>query len=352
MLAENDLSLKGPQWILILHPVANKGTPILSPIKRSSFSLTQIPRSFMTRVMQVIISSFYSFSPLSEETVLSRVEELNQIGLRLSLRGLILISQEGFNLTVSGTKEAMDEFKALFLKEWNYKDLLFKDSTWHKHPFKRFKVQRRTEIVTIGDEKLKVPDHQNHHLSPEEFHKALKEDDVVVVDTRNWYETEIGKFKNAIELGISEFRQFPEKIAHGDFPKDKKYLIYCTGGIRCEKAIEEMKRQGFDQVYQLEGGILKYLEHFPEQEFEGECFVFDHRVAVDQHLKPTTKYGLCPHCGQPGTTKIECLRCDQPNWVCAPCMKLEYNKTCSKNCAHQFKMHPHRKGPHQAESTV
>ncbi len=273
------------------------------------------------------------------------------MGNRLALKGLVLISTEGFNLTVSGTEEAMDEFKSMFLVDWKYEGILFKDSVWHKHPFKRFKVQRRSEIVTIGDEKLAVPAHENQHLTPAQFHQALVEGDAVVLDTRNWYETEIGKFKNAVELNISEFREFPEKLASGDFAKDKKYLIYCTGGIRCEKAIEEMKKQGFEKVYQLEGGILNYLESYPDQEYAGECFVFDHRVALDQKLQPTTKYGLCPHCGQPGTTKIECLRCDHPNWVCAPCLRFEYNKTCSKNCAHQFKMHPHRKGPHQAEAT-
>lgn len=302
--------------------------------------------------MAITITSFYSFRHIPKESVPTYLETLQRVGEQLNLQGLILLSEEGFNLTVSGTESAIQDFKRLFTETWQYTDILFKDSYWHKHPFKRYKVQLRKEIVTIGDPEMPVPAQNNSHLSPEKFHQALQEEGVVVLDTRNTYETNLGKFKNAQELDLKEFGEFPEKLQQASLPKDKKYLIYCTGGIRCEKAIEEMKKQGYESVYQLEGGILNYLEAYPNELYEGECFVFDHRVALDQNLQPTTQCGLCPHCGQPGTIKIECLRCDYPGWVCAPCAEVEYNKTCSKNCAHHYKLRPKQKGPHQVTSQV
>jgi UPF0176 protein len=126
-------------------------------------------------------------------------------------------------------------------------------------------------------------------------------------------------------------------------------LIYCTGGIRCEKAIVEMNNHGFDNVYQLDGGILNYLEKFPNQKFEGECFVFDHRVAVDQDLKPSQTYGLCPHCGQPAEEKIECVRCDTVVAVCNECRDQHGKRTCSKNCAYHEAVSPGKKGRSQIQ---
>ena len=132
------------------------------------------------------------------------------------------------------------------------------------------------------------------------------------------------------------------------FSKNQKMLIFCTGGIRCEIGILELQRMGYENVCQLEGGIIKYLEEYPNNQFEGECFVFDHRVDLDQNLKPTEKYGLCPHCGQPSSIEIECKRCDTHKLICEDCHHLEFKKdTCSKNCAHQYQLHPDRKAPRQ-----
>jgi len=297
----------------------------------------------------VKITTFYKFDNISSDEVHRRATVLKNLSQKLNIRGLVILGTEGFNLTVSGKEIDLQEFKQQFY-EWGYTDLLMKDSEAQKHPFRLFKVQIRKEIVTLGAE-VEVPKmSSNHHLSTEEFHKAMQEDDVVVIDTRNWYETDIGKFKKALDFRIKEFSEFPKKIQGANIPKDKKVLIYCTGGIRCEKAIEDMKKQGYDNVYQLEGGILKYFEDISHGDFEGECFVFDHRVAVDQKLQPSQKFRLCPHCGQPGTLKIECVRCDHPAVICVSCSKQEYYKTCSKNCAHQVKLRPGKKGPHQEES--
>jgi UPF0176 protein len=156
----------------------------------------------------------------------------------------------------------------------------------------------------------------------------------VIVDARNDYEYAIGKFKGAIDPSIKTFSEFPEFVKKGELPKDKKVMMYCTGGIRCEKALLEMEKQGYSDVYQLEGGILAYLQQFPEGNFEGECFVFDKRVAVDQHLQPSQTYHICPHCGNPGTLEVNCLACNKQAIVCYGCAKEERHKTCSKNCAY------------------
>ena len=131
-------------------------------------------------------------------------------------------------------------------------------------------------------------------------------------------------------------------------PKFSPFSFACRKGRGTHGALLELQRQGYNNVYQLEGGIINYMEKHPEDQFEGECFVFDQRVALDAELKPSTKYGLCPHCGQPAATKVECKRCDTHALICDDCEKLEWkNVTCCKNCAYQFQLHPERKGVKQ-----
>jgi UPF0176 protein len=194
-------------------------------------------------------------------------------------------------------------------------------------------VKYRREIVTMGTPEL-VPYDPQDHISPQDWHEKLKTHQIL--DVRNSYEVQIGKFQNAQDLEIEDFAEFPEKLQHSSLAKDQPTLIYCTGGIRCEKAILEMKRQGFENVSQLSGGILKYLETFGKDgRFEGDCFVFDYRVAVDGSLQPTDRYRLCPHCGQPTDHLVECRLCQQTRHVCESCIeKDEHHVTCSKNCAH------------------
>ncbi len=166
-----------------------------------------------------------------------------------------------------------------------------------------------------------------------------------MLDTRNRYETEIGQFKGAVIPPIDTFREFPAYLQQSQFDKSKPFLIYCTGGIRCEKAALEMKRQGFDKVYQLDGGILRYFETSQAKAWEGECFVFDYRVAVDKQLQPTSNYKFCPHCGQPGKEHIACTRCDTPAQVCHHCLAREAARaSCSKNCAYHLRLKPGAKG--------
>ena len=171
-----------------------------------------------------------------------------------------------------------------------------------------------------------------YNLEPEEWETMLNEKENTILDVRNDYEVELGHFKKAKTLHIKEFREFPHKLKELKLPKEKKTLIYCTGGIRCEKALMEMHHQGFKEVYLLKGGILHYLKKLPDKSFYGECFVFDHRVAVDQHGQTTKRYKLCPHCGQAADQEIKCTHCSKPAKICKNCFnkRQKHLITCTK----------------------
>ena len=295
------------------------------------------------------ISTFYKFQkdPDPAKTKLF----LENLAKQTECRALIIIGPEGFNATFCAkTESSFSDFKTGIVTYFKTPDLFFKDSESIVCPFRRFKVKIRDEIVTLGDTTL-VPydlDNKNQHLSPSEWNDVMKNEDAVLIDTRNWYETKIGTFKGALNPMTDQFTEFPKYLESKNIPKDKKVLIFCTGGIRCEKGILEVQKQGYKNVFQLYGGILNYLKEFPNDQFDGECFVFDHRVAVDQHMHPSKEYRLCPHCGQPGKTKIDCKRCDHVELICDDCAELEFKKeTCSKNCAHHFELHPERKAERQ-----
>lgn len=252
--------------------------------------------------------------------------------------GLVLVGAEGINGTVSGPRDIIEDVKAEVRRWVNDENQAFKDSLCEVHPFHELKVKIKQEIVTLKRPDL-VPNGENHHLSPKEWHEMMDREDVIVLDTRNDYETKIGKFKSAKEMNITDFHDFPVRVKEMNLPKNKKILMYCTGGIRCEKAILEMQEQGYKDVYQLDGGILNYLKEYPNQKFDGECFVFDYRVAVNQNLEPSQSYRLCPHCGQPAKNIIDCVKCGTKAHVCEPCLEISPDKeTCSKNCAHHFRI--------------
>ena len=295
------------------------------------------------------ISTFYKFQ--RDENPEQTKTYLEELANKHDCRGLIIIGHEGFNATITAkTAETFEAFKQGIRDYFKVPDLFFKDSQSDVCPFRRFRVKIRPEIVTLGDTSL-VPwdmDGRNHHLSPSEWNQVMKNEDHVIIDTRNWYETKIGTFKGAMNPMTDKFTEFPKFLESKNIPKDKKILIFCTGGIRCEKGILEVQRQGYKNVYQLYGGILNYLKEYPNDQFEGECFVFDHRVAVTQDMTPSTQYKLCPHCGQPGKTEVTCKRCDSHEFICEDCAHIEFKKdTCSKNCAYQYELHPERKAPRQ-----
>ena len=290
-----------------------------------------------TMKKKILITTFYKFSPIETHILPDLGKDLCERARSLQVRGLLLMGREGCNGTLSGTEGAISQMKKSICDFFG--DLKFKDSWSDKHPFHEMSVKVKEEIVSLNRPDL-VPKNGDFHLSPKKWHQTLAEEEgVLVLDTRNKYETQIGAFKGAIDLDLDEFSEFPRYLEKSGIPKDKKVLMYCTGGIRCEKAILSAKEQGYNNVYQLDGGILEYLREFPNEQFEGECFVFDYRVAVDQELKPSQRYRLCPHCGEPGNQPIDCKQCGRKDIVCLSCLnKSEELRTCSKNCAHHFKL--------------
>jgi UPF0176 protein len=255
----------------------------------------------------VRITASYAFFALTAEELEALHAELIVFGTAREMKGLVLLAPEGINSTVCGTDSAITEWKERMRAL--HADIMFKDSTAPHAVFGKWSVKIKPELITFKQEGVK-PAGKHKHLAPSEWKRMMARDDVVILDTRNTYETAIGKFRGAVDPRIRHFSEFPEAVHAAAIPKDKTVLMYCTGGIRCEKAVLSLEQQGYENVYQLEGGILAYLEHFPNDAFEGECFVFDERVAVDQHLQPSATYCLCSDCGDPtkyATTHLGCV---------------------------------------------
>ena len=221
------------------------------------------------------------------------------------IKGTILLADEGINGTVAGPEksilELLDYLKTDPLFESNFKDLGHKESWSDKHPFYRMKVKLKKEIVTLGVPGVSPAKIVGTYVKPQNWNAIISDPEVVLIDTRNDYEYAIGSFKNAINPKTNTFREFPEYVkTHFDPKKHKKVAMFCTGGIRCEKASSFMMSEGFNEVYHLEGGILKYLEEVSSEEslWQGECFVFDQRVAIKHGLE-AGDYDQCYACRYP-----------------------------------------------------
>ena len=215
--------------------------------------------------------------------------------------GTILLASEGINGTIAGAPESIYAVLAFLRSDPRFADLVHKESYSEKLPFYRLKVRLKREIVTMGVPDINPNQMAGQYVKPEEWNKLLDDPDVVVVDVRNDYEVSIGTFKGAIDPKTKSFSELPEWVLKETALREKpKVAMFCTGGIRCEKSTAFLRKIGFDEVYHLEGGILKYLEIVPEAEsrWEGECFVFDERVTVGQGLKPGD-YELCRACRHP-----------------------------------------------------
>jgi UPF0176 protein len=273
------------------------------------------------------ITSFYKFTnvedPDRERAAIQRV-----MG-ELDMLGLVVLAPEGINATAARLGP-LDEFKQFILGEFGH--VRFKDSIAEVQPFKRLSIDVRAEIVGMKRPETRPSEADDHHLSASEWHDRLSSN-AVVIDTRNAYETRAGKFRNAIDPGLQHFSEWPSYLDRAGLSTDDEILIYCTGGIRCEKAILAMRERGFSKVYQLRDGILGYLAEFPQGGFEGECFVFDDRVTVGPDLLPTGNYGICPGCGLPSSEKRSCVNCDRTYFVCEACSDAW--AVCSKTCRSQ-----------------
>jgi len=220
-----------------------------------------------------------------------------------NIRGTLLLAKEGINGTVAGTRQEMENLLEWLKNDPRLSDLSHKESYTSELPFRRCKVKLKKEIVTMGVEDVDPKQVVGTYVQPAEWNTLISDPDVTVIDTRNDYEIQIGTFKNAINPQTESFREFPEYVSqHLDKNKNKKVAMFCTGGIRCEKSTAYLKDQGFEEVYHLQGGILKYIEEVPEENslWQGDCFVFDERVSVNHQLEKGI-YDQCHACRLPIT---------------------------------------------------
>lgn len=232
-----------------------------------------------------VIAAFYKFVTLDAFEELR--EPLLQKMRELGIKGTVILASEGINGSFAGDRETMDAFYEVLRADPRLNDLYFRETYDERNPFEKAKVKLRKEIVTMGIQDINPNDEVGEYLSPEEWNELLSDPDVVLVDTRNDYEFEVGTFRNAINPDIENFRDFPDYVEHNLMDKkDKKIAMFCTGGIRCEKSTAYMKKLGFDKVYHLQGGIIKYLQDMDKKDslWDGYCFVFDDRVAIDKDL--------------------------------------------------------------------
>ena len=269
---------------------------------------------------QYVVCALYKFVSLPNykelrQPLLNTMEQNN-------VRGTLLLAEEGINGTVAAKREGIDALLSWLDKQPGLDNIVSKESFDDECPFYRTKVKLKKEIVTMGVQGIDPKEVVGTYVKPKDWNALISDPDVVLVDTRNDYEIEIGTFENAVDPKTKTFREFPEWAEKNlDPSKNKKVAMFCTGGIRCEKSTAYMKEQGFEEVYHLEGGILKYLEEVPKEEtmWKGECFVFDNRVAVDHDLNKGS-YDQCHACRMPITEDEKQLDAYQEGLSCHHCI--------------------------------
>jgi UPF0176 protein len=256
----------------------------------------------------------------------------------LGLKGRILVAEEGINGTVSGTVEQTNAYMNAMHNDPLFRDMEFKIDESDQHAFKKIFVRPKDEIVTFRlEDDVNPSEITGERLTPKEFYEYLQRDDVIVLDGRNDYEYEIGRFRNAIRPDVKAFREFPEWIRNNLAEhKDKKIITYCTGGIRCEKLSGFLLKEGFQDVGQLHGGIVSYSKD-PDVKgrlFDGKCYVFDERISVPiNQTEEDVVVGKCHHCGKLEDRYVNCANpwCNLQHVCCHECEE-KHRRSCSKEC--------------------
>ena len=272
-----------------------------------------------TSADSVVVAALYRFVALPDFEDLR--QPLFDLMIESEVKGTLLLASEGINGTIAGSRAGIDRVLAWLQRDARFTGLEAKESFVDEMPFYRTKVKLKREIVTMGVDNIDPNDIVGTYVEPRDWNALISDPDVLVLDTRNDYEVEIGSFEHAVNPKTASFRELPDYVAeHLDSTVHKKVAMFCTGGIRCEKSTAFLKQQGFDEVYHLKGGILKYLEEVPEAEskWQGECFVFDNRVTVNHQLEKG-HYDQCHACRRPITEEdklsphyqkgISCHRC-------------------------------------------
>ena len=261
----------------------------------------------------------YKFVPLDDVVKLVSLYQQKCDGLLL--KGTMLISNNGINFSLAGTQKATDSIIAFLEKDKRFLNIKIKITYSEKQPFRRMKVRLKKEIISLGLKDINPRELTGEKISPKNLKILLDEkEEVIVLDTRNEYETRVGKFENAIDLNLNTFRDFPKAIK--SLPEDykkKQIVMYCTGGIRCEKASAVMMKAGFTNVKQLEGGVIEYFKENGGSYWEGDCFVFDERVALDTNLNETD-YIYCYVCREPLSADEKSSKNFKINEYCPYCI--------------------------------
>lgn len=249
------------------------------------------------------VAAFYMFTNLTNLKELQ--EQFSKFLKNNNINGTILLADEGINGTVAGSFSGIDNFKNFLIQHKLFLSQNFKTTTCKENPFPRLKVKLKDEIVSLGNDRANPGEIVGEYVKPENWNKLISQDDVLVLDTRNTYEVSIGTFEKSIQPETTNFREFPnwlESLESSGIDKNKKVAMFCTGGIRCEKASALMKAKGFSNIYHLQGGILNYMDKVDEKNslWQGECFVFDDRVALNHNLE-VGSYDMCHGCRMPIT---------------------------------------------------
>ena len=275
----------------------------------------------MTNKNEILVAALYKFVEIDD--LLSLQSNLYEICEKNNIMGTILIANEGINGTISGKNNEINQTISLLKSDKRFANIEIKYSSTDKQPFHRMKVRLKKEIVTIGLPEINPNKKVGTYVKPDDWNDLISDPNVIVIDTRNKYETKIGSFQNALDPETSSFREFPDWVKKFKSSKEnanKKIAMFCTGGIRCEKASSLMKEEGFEDVYHLQGGILKYLETIDKENslWNGECFVFDQRVCLTDELE-VGSYKMCFACRMPITEEemqnekyiegISCIYC-------------------------------------------
>ena len=291
----------GFQWFVILPMLALQA--LESPMIPHTLQSFERPRTTTgtsdQHMTELLVATFYKFTILNDHAALQ--PKIEAFCRDLDVRGIILLAEEGINATISGTRESVIEAIEFLKKDPRLSDLTWKESPARNQPFRKLRVRLKKEIVTMGVEGIDPAQLAGTYVSAEDWNDLISDPDVMVIDTRNDYEVEIGTFQGSVDPEISTFGELPEWIKRNiSIEEQPKVAMFCTGGIRCEKSTALLKQAGVREVYHLEGGILKYLEKVPENEslWEGQCFVFDERVSVGHGLE-VGDYELCRACRDP-----------------------------------------------------
>jgi UPF0176 protein len=265
--------------------------------------------------MQIINIAGYKFIPLNQISVL-RERLLNHCTV-LGCKGTILLSAEGININLAGLPESIAAIKEFLRQDERFADLTYRESFSRQQPFNFMKVKIKKEIITLGVAEVKPTEQRAPGITPTQLKNWLDEQrDITLLDTRNGYEVRFGTFNNAMHCNLSDFGDFPEYVA--TLPKEKTVVMFCTGGIRCEKAALHLLNAGFPEVLQLEGGILNYFAEVGGEHYHGECFVFDQRIAVNANLAETGT-AQCLVCQGPVTIEEQKLASYETTVSCPVC---------------------------------